>query len=218
MNAVYTIAWISLYTLAFINLDRAVHARQFSHPYYLIHALHNAAIVALTADDVLTTFTNFHSLHNYGINIHALRLCFALHIYHVICYWRQFRVDDWLHHVLMISVALPIGGLLPSTTLLGFSLFFTTGLPGGIDYALLFCVRNGWIARRTEKVANKFLNTWIRSPGCVAQATLTIAYMFSSHGEQSGGILWYLGFIPAILNYWNGQYFMAQIVSQPVDE
>lgn len=215
MNSVNTVVWISLYTFLFINLDHAIHAKQFSHPYYLIHALHNAAIVALTTSDVLITFTDFHNLHNYEVNIHALQLCFALHIYHLICYWREFRADDWIHHVLMIGVALPIGGLLPSTTLLGFSLFFTTGLPGGIDYALLFCVRNGWLARRTEKMANKFLNTWIRSPGCVAQAALTVTYMLSNSHEY--GLLWYLGFIPAILNYWNGQYFMAQIVSQPAD-
>ena len=44
------------------------------------------------------------------------------------------------HHILMIGIALPIGWFVDSKSLLGYSLFFTTGLPGGIDYFLLFLV------------------------------------------------------------------------------
>jgi hypothetical protein len=109
----------------------------------------------------------------------------------------------------MIGIALPIGGLLPSGTLLGYSLFFTTGLPGGIDYTMMFLTRNNFLERDTEKYINTYLQTWIRSPGCVSHATYTLAFL-STHAfsrlEQIGIL------IVAGLNYWNGQYFMEQVL------
>jgi len=140
----------------------------------------------------------------------AVELVFALHLYHCILYWRKFRLDDWLHHILMIGIALPIGTYLNAGSLLGYSLFFTTGLPGGIDYALLFLNRNGLIVRETEKRINCALNTWIRSPGTATHAILTTIFIL--HTEPVYTLPWFLGLLTALLNYWNGQYFMEQIV------
>jgi hypothetical protein len=114
-------------------------------------------------------------------------------------------MDDWLHHVLMIGVAIPIGVAINSNTLMGFSLFFTTGLPGGIDYALLFLVRNNVLESMTEKRINRFCNVWIRSPGCIAHAILTL--VFALKNEYS------LALIPSALTFWNGQYFMEKVVA-----
>lgn len=194
----------------FIGCDKVLTKKGYQNPYYAIHALHNAAIVAYTAPDVINTFRYIatpNSLNAYTNNLAAIYLCYALHFYHIISYFNKLRFDDWLHHILMIGFALPIGTILESRTLVGFSLFFTTGLPGGIDYSCLFAVRNGWMKRETEKRINDFLNVWIRSPGCNALAAFNVAYMLST-GEQAP---WY-GYLPAILNYWNGQYFMRQIV------
>jgi hypothetical protein len=176
--------------------------------YYLIHCLHNFGIVWLTARDVWNSFTNFQTLTHHPQNMAALQLVFALHYYHIAAYWNKLRKDDWLHHILMIGIALPVGGLLHSGSLLGHSLFFTTGLPGGIDYFLLFLTRNDIISRIVEKRVNSWLNVWIRSPGCVSNAVLSIVYLCS----QQPSILWYFGLVTAILNYWNGQYFMAQVL------
>jgi hypothetical protein len=177
--------------------------------YYLVHFLHNGMIVRSTYQDVLTTYTDFGSLGRYEPNYHAASLVFALHFYHIAMYYRKFRFDDWLHHITMIFVALPIGVFVPASTLLGYSLFFTTGLPGCIDYLLLFLVRNGWLGRLKEKRANHFLNVWVRSPGCVSHAVITMIHLMNLPSLS----LQTLCFIPAILNYWNGQYFMEQVVT-----
>lgn len=194
----------------FVLYDRVLTAARFEGVYYAVHAIHNAMIVRSTAPEVWKTLTNFSDALHEPTNYNALTLCFALHAYHIALYYKKFRFDDWLHHGLMIGIALPIGGLVPAATLLGFSLFFTTGLPGGIDYALLFLTRNNWLNRAVEKRINTFLNVWIRAPGCVAQAVLTLIYMnlVGATGYQAYG-----GLITAALNYWNGQYFMAQVVS-----
>ena len=194
---------------AFYGLDTLLTAANIEGVYYILHAIHNALIVATTTPEVITTLTAFSTIAAYTTNMVAVDLCAALHFYHIAKYWRKFRADDWLHHGLMIGLALPIGVLIEGHTLLGFSLFFTTGLPGCIDYVCLALVRNGKLERLAEKRVNKHLNVWIRSPGCVAQAVLTIAFLCES---PLTGWKFAAALIPAALNYWNGQYFMSQVI------
>lgn len=178
--------------------------------YYLIHSIHNTAIVYYTGTEVYQSLMNFPSIAQSPTNVQALQLCFALHIYHIVMYWKKFRMDDWLHHGLMIGIALPFGGYLPSGSLLGYSLFFTTGLPGMVDYCLLFLARNDWLDKDIEKRVNAWLNVWIRSPGCVSHAALVCAYVSTLHNSST--LFLYGAYITACLTYWNGQYFMRQIV------
>jgi len=194
---------------SFILMDKFLTYYRFQNPYYAIHSLHNAMIVVLTAPDVWITVTDFQNLESYEPNMMAAYLCFALHFYHIWVYYKSFRFDDWLHHVLMIGLALPLSLVIRSATLLGFSLFFTTGLPGCIDYALLFGVRNGWVRRLTEKWINKELAVWIRSPGCTAHAAFSLLYICPDAAiERNAAIM-----ILAALIFWNGQYFMQQVVA-----
>jgi len=93
---------------------------------------------------------------------------------------------------------------------MGYSLFFATGLPGAISYFSLFLQRNDLIQRMTEKIINTWINVWIRAPGCVSHATLTLVWIFSSESDDNWRKL--AGILPAILMYWNGQYFMRQAV------
>lgn len=210
--------WIPLLNILtgvtfFSGLDRLLTYFNFQGVYYAVHSFHNILLVTSAWKDVVTTFTDFDGIEYVQPNYEAIEFCFALHIYHCLLYWKKFRFDDWLHHILMIGVALPIGCLIPSGTLIGFNLFFTTGFPGGFDYAMLFCVRNGWMGRMDEKEANRWLNVWVRSPGCQWQVALTLAHMFRSYGP------WYVKMfvcIPAVLTYWNGQYFMEQVVADHV--
>ena len=182
--------------------------------YYLLHAIHNALIVKATLPDVIHTWTSFGTL-SYQQNMYALELVYALHFYHIFMYHSKFHMDDWLHHILTLGVALPIGGYLSTAgSLLGYSLFFETGLPGGIDYALLFIVRNNWLSRVTEKQINAWLNVWIRSPGCVSIAGYAICYAYMYSPLYS--VAWFAAIVAAFFNYWNGQYFMRQVVENAV--
>ena len=203
---VYTALWMGL----FASLDHLIRCLKYEKPYYAVHALHNALIVYATGSDLVHTFTDLYNLQTYATNWFAIQLCFALHLYHCALYWKSFRFDDWLRHGLMIGVALPIGCIPEAHTFTGMSLFFTTGLPGGIDYALLFAVRNGWVNRHTEKRINAFLNVWIRSPGCMAMAALSIACNLSQPS------VYCITLLPSLLNYWNGQYFMQQVLTDSV--
>jgi succinate dehydrogenase/fumarate reductase cytochrome b subunit len=197
-------------TTLLAQVDIRITAAGFAKPYYAVHVLHNAAIVALTASDVWGTLTDLHGALCAPITWPAVWCVYALHLYHVLLYWRSFHRDDWLHHMLMIGVALPLGSVVPAGRLMGFSLFFTTGLPGGINYALLFAERNGWVSRATEKAWNVPIHQWLRSPGCVAHGALTLAAGLSapeaSSFERAATVL------VALLNVWNGVYFANQVL------
>ena len=121
------------------------------------------------------------------------------------------RFDDWLHHGLMVGVALPLTEIVPSSTILGHSMFFINGLPGMIDYTMLFLNRNNMISKYTEKSINRILNTWIRCPGCVMTTgfilmNIGIKYDLMSIQQKVAS------FAMAGCVYWNGVYFMDQVV------
>ena len=201
--------------ISYCILDRSLnYFTSLDGIYYLLHSLHNGVIIYLTGQEVFNTLTDFNYIRSSSKNMLALECVFALHLYHLAVYWRKFRMDDWLHHILMIGIALPIGWITNSKSLLGYSLFFTTGLPGGIDYALLFLNRNNWLNRNTEKAINAWLNTWIRSPGCISHATLTL--MLISVDTIMFSYMWWYGIIAATLTFWNGQYFMRQIIENNI--
>lgn len=196
----------------FVGADRLLARKtNLKGLYYLIHFVHNAFMVALTLPDVVNSLSDFHNLEMYPQNETAAILCISLHVYHTIVYWQKFRVDDWLHHFLMIGLAIPMGLSLGRTPLLGYSLFFTTGFSGGIDYLMLFLNRNDYITKRVEKEVNVRLNVWFRSPGSVSHATLVVAYALSRRPFLDMCTLGYCLFT-ALLTYWNGQYFMQQVV------
>jgi hypothetical protein len=107
----------------------------------------------------------------------------------------------------MIGVAIPLGLYVTSqTTLMSYSLFWATGFPGGISYISLFMNRNFLISQMTEKAINTWINVWIRAPGCISLAVLTLVYVSSN---EKGNVI---GLLPGLLMYWNGQYFMQQTV------
>ena len=194
--------------LCFSLIDRVLTYWRVHGVYYLLHALHNAWIVGLTAPEVVYTFTDIQHLDQYSTNWSAMQLCCALHLYHTLLYWKTFRLDDWLHHGLMLGIALPLCAMYDTHSLFGMTLFFTTGLPGGIDYTMLALVKNGYMDRRIEKRVNTFLNVWIRSPGCVAVAALGVVHLSSSSNNNNT-----LAFaVSGLLTFWNGQYFMQQVV------
>lgn len=203
------LAAVTTLTYTFALIDRALHRRGLLKPYYGVHVIHNAGIVILTAYDVWLSMTQFHRVAALPVNWAAICLCYALHLYHTILYWRSFHADDWIHHISMIAIALPLGCTVPAGPLLGFSLFFTTGLPGGVVYALMFAERNGWITKAASRPWCKAVNLWIRSPGCCAHAALTWASVLSG-----GADTWPLvvGAITGGLNLWNGQYFLDEVI------
>lgn len=202
---------ILIWARLFHYLDVCITYAGYRKPYYAVHVIHNAAIVAVTAPDLWYSVTQ----QSTPISWAAVFLCYGLHLYYLTDYYREFRFDDWLHHGLMIGVALPLGSVVPAGALMGCNLFFTTGLPGAISYGLLFAERNKLVDTMTAKTYNAATNLWLRAPGCVAQAALTASYILSSDQITSFQML--CGLLIAILTAWNGLYFMNQAIRSKWD-
>lgn len=203
------------YMMCCILVDFIAEKFKIEGRYYLVHTICNFFITLLTFNDLIFTYVNFLDFINYPMNFRAATITFALHIYHTIWYFKKLRFDDWLHHILTCGLALPLTMFVNCGSLLGHSLFFLTGLPGGIDYFLLFLNRNGYINKMTEKKINNYLNLWIRCPGCISQAVVTAAG-YSMINSLDDSLLstydLYTGVITGLIVFWNGVYFMNQVV------
>ena len=201
----YIISFIS----SFIISDIILNYFDIEGRYYINHFIGNMIVVAYTADNVIASYTNDNfSDHNLFVANSAV---YAIHLYHIIWYYYRLRKNDLLHHGIMIGLTLPITNyFLPPDNLLGYCFFFTTGLPGGIDYLLLALVRNNIIRRDVEKEINKQINLWLRCPGCISGSTLILYKL--SHNYQNYTELFASLFVASTV-YWNGIYYMEQIVS-----
>lgn len=204
----YHISSIIIYTIFFCSLDLYLN-KYFKNNYYLLHSLSNIIITYYTINDVLLTYTDFHNSLYQPIDYLPIIITYSLHIYHIINYFQKLMFDDWLHHILMCGIALPIGTLSNSGRLLNHSLFYLTGPPGAINYLLLFLNRNGYIQKSTQKKYNYFLNLWIRAPGCIIHSSLTLIIAYQNYLTiiQLFSII-----ITNILTFWNGIYFMDKVV------
>ena len=200
-------------TFVLIFFDKKL-PKKLKGKYYLSHAIVNFLILINCTKDMVSSYTDFDNGIKADTNFIPTMLVYSLHFYHMIAYYKKLRFDDWLHHILMVLVALPLSSLIKTGTLLNHSLFFLCGLPGMIDYILLFLVRNNIIDKMTEKYVNKQINLWIRAPGCIAHSALSIlAYMKNRDSEVATDYDFIVMLITTALVYWNGIYFMEQVVS-----
>lgn len=199
-----------LYLFMFIVSDKIL-GDKVEGKYYLIHFINNLFVAFYTYPNVIQSFLDLFNFFNYITNPQTIIITVALHLYHVIVYFNKLRFDDWLHHILMIVIVIPISVCMNVGCLLGLGLFFITGLPGGIDYLLLFLVRNKIIDKLLEKKINTYLNIWIRCPGCIIHSTMSTMVLIRIADKISYPSI--IGGICCIsIIFWNGIYFMNQVV------
>jgi hypothetical protein len=132
-----------------------------------LHSFANALVVLFAFNDTIFVLVNPYRANDLGDGVvdqsfaHSVML--ALHLYHTLAY----SVDamDLIHHLVsafligFVALLFHFGGLVGAVD------FFMSGLPGGIDYALLALVAAGRIDSLTEKRVNRWLNLACRMPG-----------------------------------------------------
>jgi hypothetical protein len=181
--------------------------------YYAVHAILDVQIIISTYSEVWYTITNFTEAITAPINYTAVEMCVALHLYHIALYHKKLECLEWVHHALMVGVSLPLLTLIPSGSLLGFGLFFTTGLPVVIQHTLDFLSFNKITSRGRAIHIFVFQHVWIRAPGCCACAALGLV---SANVQGFTGNVLYAICISSALSYWNGQYLMRRVVEANV--
>lgn len=199
-----------LTTLFLCGTDKLLEYLNLNGRYYFNHFLVNSLITVSCFNDIILPYTQFNNIINIPINMIAVEYTYSIHFYHILMYYKKFVFDDWLHHIIMIFFALPFGTILPCGPILSHSLFFLTGLPGGINYLLLFLQRNNIIGKQTQKYCNYQLNLLVRQPGCIATSVLSLIYMNRFNLSLIEKIM---GTYIILTHYWNGIYFMNQVIT-----
>ena len=135
--------------------------------YFLLHFLFNFWVSWTVYDDVIFTLVNPFKIYqdtlfsNSGIMSTLGIMCF--HLNHLLFYSNLTR-EDWIHHIIS-SFLVPITAFIfPFSHILSLSNIVMCGIPGGIDYLLLFFVKLKILNKLTEKRINRFLNLLIRWP------------------------------------------------------
>lgn len=135
--------------------------------YFILHAIFNFWVTLTVFEEVIFIFLNPLSIYlvdNFSTNgiISTLGIM-AFHTHHLLFY-SNLTLEDWIHHMVS-SIILPITALiLPYSSILCLSNVVMCGIPGGIDYIMLFLVKLQIIDKMTEKKINRLLNLLIRWP------------------------------------------------------
>lgn len=198
----------------FIGIDYILKKFKIEGRYYFNHMVCNSIVVYNTFSSMLLSYDTSSIINQEQLSslYTAKIIIYSLHLYHVLWYYRNLRRDDWIHHILMIGIVLPLTEVVPQNHIISHALFYTTGLPGLIDYTLLFFNRNNLIHRYIEKRVNTFLNLWVRAPGCIMNTCMSIMALMTNYNQLTNTQI-YGGIVMLSLVYWNGVYFMGQVVT-----
>ena len=174
--------------------------------WFFIHFFINLFIAASTTTDLTYCLNNIEECAYEDISpssMLAVKSAIVSHLYHCIMFFKDLNHHDWTHHILMVGITGPIAIYFP-TKQTACGLWFMSGFPGMIDYFLLWLVKMNMLDKQIEKTAYKYINTWIRSPGCL----LTFCFGLNRlmHPETKNDL--YVSLINSFLAYWNGQYYM----------
>lgn len=203
----YYVIFFFVFLLCYVYIDYCL-SDKIQGKYYLIHSFNNMLIVYYTFPSLLFTYTNFFQHHTYEYNYFPSTISYSLHFYHIIMYYNKLRFDDWAHHIIMM-LSFPLAMALHPGSLLNHALFYLTGLPGAINYFLLFLCRNGFVTRFFQKQINNYLNLYIRCPGCLSHVTMCfLSIGFRNYTSVQTVLL----IIQCIIVYWNGIYFMNKVI------
>jgi len=202
--------------------------------YFALHVLCNAYVSVVHLPDVVHVYRDpvrAATVPPGGTtNCDGIMAIAALHMWHIIAY-RPLPFIDWLHHIVMVVVMLPCAVMVMPSYLLGHGAFFSSGLPGGLDYLMLVFVKLKWMESITEKRINARIQTWMRNPGMLYHALVSWTCMC----DAARGRSWYevfvsIGmpelrhslvgpvfsvvciFVVIVTFFWNGPFFQARVL------
>jgi len=197
-------------TLILYLLDRSVRWILHMDPhdsakYFLIHGMANLYITYLAFPDMITTLLDPREAILSPLDcIYTLSIIEAIHLYHIIVYLPKLTLIDWIHHMATFYMV-TMAKMNHNGILYNFGNVFLCGLPGGIDYLLLFLVKMECIDKMTEKYINTILNSWIRNPGILFYTCIQLTHMKILNGN-------YVIFHCAALCFWNAIFFNNRVL------
>ena len=174
--------------------------------WFFIHFFVNLFITIVSFNDLKYCLHNSHNCYDTLIDNNSMlgvRTAIVAHLYHCAFFFNKLNHHDWTHHIVMVGITGPLAIYFP-TKQTSCALWFMCGFPGMLDYGLLWLVKMNFINKKVEKFSYKYINTWIRSPGCLLTCFLSLPQLMSPvyTNEYISAV------ISSLLAFWNGQYYM----------
>jgi hypothetical protein len=177
--------------------------------YYALHALVNLVVVILIMPDIMRFLGDPLSGLEGAYTDGPLAATVGLHLFHCVSQAKKLTAVDWAHHLISNMLVSFLCFPFHYGPLMNWACLFVCGLPGGIDYLLLFLVKQQRLEKGQEKSINRLLNMWIRLPGIVS--FVPFAYVCHMAGRTS--VSGYLLVLQSLLNMFNGVYFADRVVA-----
>jgi hypothetical protein len=175
------------------------HAKQSRKAqWFLLHSILNVFTLYTIIPDLIYSSYNWdkileiepYSWWGYAIVISG-------HIYHCLAF--KLNRADIFHHVVMFVFAVPYTLIYQPYLMSNLPILTINGIPGAIDYFLLYLVKIGKIKSDLEKYINIQLNIWFRCPISLLIVGATIPELIRLSRWES---------IPCLIVIaWNGIYF-----------
>ncbi|VVU94525.1 hypothetical protein CPAV1605_250 [seawater metagenome] len=191
---------LSLLGLLFVDILIYFTHKNYSRKthWFLLHSIMNICTFYSIIPDI------FYSLYNWNQilsiepdNWWGYAIVIAGHIYHCLAY--ELNSADIFHHVTMFVFAVPYTLIYQPYLMSNLPILTINGIPGAIDYFLLYLVKIGKINSDMEKYINVHLNIWFRCPISLLIVGGTIPVLIQLQKWES---------IPCMLAIaWNSIYF-----------
>jgi hypothetical protein len=177
--------------------------------WYFIHFITNSLIVSNTYNNVYLSLIEPKNIMNVPFYTFNINLVISLHLFHIYKSNKNLSLTDWLHHLISCIFVCTISLYIIHNSIIDYMLFFMCGLPGGIDYLLLYLTKKKIIYRITEKRINVNLNMWIRVPGILYGNFLSYFIMDFNKVNFFNKLIFLL---IIFLNIFNSIYFAISVV------
>ncbi len=176
--------------------------------WYIIHAVVNFHITILCCEQIKYLLKDplkelFSPTPYYETTI----IVAILHIYHLL-FFKCTKMDIF-HHLFFVTIGSLVVIIFNNGRFVALSHFFICGLPGGIDYVILFLYECKHVEKITRLNIASNINVWIRAPGlCVVATFAILKFIYSKQDLFSLVEL----FLQIIITYGNGQFYMKEVV------
>ena len=189
------------------KIDKSINIKNNQNiRWFFIHFISNLFVTINAIPDLKLCLLEPYNIYKYqwtSSSYNTFNISVITHLYHILFF--NLTTADRLHHGLMVLIAGSIE-YYKKSIICPAALFFLTGLPGCIDYFLLFLVKLNKISKKREKIIYLYLTAYIRSPGaCI----ISIMGLYNLKNEFNNNILnGIITLISSLLVFWNGQYYL----------
>lgn len=208
INLIYIVSYIFFIDYIGIYISKKFNQIiDYNTRWFFIHFITNIIVCYYSFFDLVTCLSNNNNCYELSWNdnsYNTFNLAMGIHFYHLI--FMSLNYNDVFHHIIMCFIA---GSFCyyQNSILTSSSLFFLNGLPGAIDYFLLWLTKLNIINKLFEKKAYIYISVWLRSPGSLIITYLGYIGLYNYYINKNYFDLIIL-FIPINLLFWNGQYYM----------